>query len=105
MARGSMPESSASVFCDQAFFRRRFLICSPKAFCTRCCSCSFCWFIDLISKLHSPVTTLKSTGPDWTQSKMRLKMEIMIHHHATKHKGRHLSSLRLWLVWGRGLKL
>ena len=36
-------------------------------------------------KLHSPVTRLKSTGPDWTQSKMRLKMEFMTHCRATKH--------------------
>src|SRR5438270_425213 len=49
MDRESMPESSASSFCDQAFFRRRFLICSPNAFCTRWCSCSFCWLIDEVS--------------------------------------------------------
>ena len=63
-------------------------------------------------KLHSPVTRLKSTGPDWTQSKLRLKMEFMTHWGdkpslRTSNVSRvgHLCSLRLRLVDGRRLKL
>src|SRR5437016_2282812 len=60
MDRESMPESSASSFCDQSFFRRRFLIWSPNAFCTRCCSCSFCWLIEEGCPVRQKVSLLIS---------------------------------------------